>query len=344
MAEMAPEMIRESCDFLVVIPTCARPLLLAEAIESALGQTGATKKVMVVDDCPDGSAQAVAKRFASAGVAYLRHPRPTGGWPGRVRNFGFAAARATGIEADFIHFLDDDDVAAEGFYAAAKRAFAAHPRLAVVFGVLEPFCDPSPDADVRRLQQIQLSQARRWRTNAARVARLYQRVGGALGQSWVTQGLFALQSMFGPELFLCSGGVIRQRSLTGLGGFDPRYRLMEDHEFYTRAIRSGGVHFLDQVCAFYRLGRADSLWGPIGIDDQSRIEREAEIARTLRARQRDIRRETDNRFIHLALKLAWRGAVQVAAYGALAKAGLAGAERPAGAAPDGSAGAAAPSK
>lgn len=39
----------------------------------------------------------------------------------------------------YVHFLDDDDHVAEGYYAAAKASFEANPSIGLVFGRIEPF-------------------------------------------------------------------------------------------------------------------------------------------------------------------------------------------------------------
>jgi GT2 family glycosyltransferase len=299
---------REVFDFLVVIPTFRRPALLAQAIESAVNQAGASKKIIVVDDCPQGSARGVAARFEEAGVVYLQAPQASGGRPGKVRNHGFETSVAMGIEAPFVHFLDDDDIAPPGHYAAAKAEFARYPEAGVLFGILQPFCDFAQDEDLRPRQETQLAQARRWRANAARIARTYQRLG-AIGR-W----LFALQAMFGPELFLCSGGLIRHECVARLGGFDPTYRFMEDYEFYTRAMRAHGVRFVDRVFALYRLGSAGSLWSPVELAPKAAMERDLEIAQILRSRQKEIRREVASAPRFLAWKLAYRAVIQPLAY------------------------------
>ena len=46
-------------DFSVVIPTYRRNKELAEALASVLRQGGVTFEVLVIDDCPDGSAKDV---------------------------------------------------------------------------------------------------------------------------------------------------------------------------------------------------------------------------------------------------------------------------------------------
>src|SRR5258706_4723590 len=127
-----------STDISVVIPTFRRPHTLTEAVLSALAQDGVTLEVVVVDDCPDGSAGAAIAALGDPRVSYFRNPQPTGGKPAVVRNLGWP--RATGR---LVHFLDDDDIVPPGHYRAVLEAFAQHPSVGVVFGRIEPFGDPA---------------------------------------------------------------------------------------------------------------------------------------------------------------------------------------------------------
>jgi glycosyltransferase involved in cell wall biosynthesis len=84
----------------IIIPTYDRPQFLARAIESALN-AGTDVEVIVVDDASvDGTAE-VCRSFKN--IKYIR----------LVHNQGVAGARNVGIfasSADFIAFLDDDDL------------------------------------------------------------------------------------------------------------------------------------------------------------------------------------------------------------------------------------------
>ncbi len=121
-------------DFSVVIPTFRRPRELIEAISSALRQQDASIEVIVIDDSPEGSAEAAVGGLGDPRVTYLKNQNPTGGVPSVVRNIGWPMARGR-----FVHFLDDDDLVAEGYYAAVKMAFAENPTIGLVFGRIEPF-------------------------------------------------------------------------------------------------------------------------------------------------------------------------------------------------------------
>ncbi len=219
-------------DVSVVIPTFRRPRELAEATKSALaqGNAGIAVEVIVVDDSPEGSGRDAIAGLDDARVTYLRNPAPTGGRPGAVRNLGWPRARGA-----IVHFLDDDDVVPPGHYAALKAAFAARPDVGVVFGRVEPFGD-----------EAQLAHEREFFATAARRARSSVWLGPKVG--------LAAQMFFLATLFVCSAGAVRRECLEPLGGFDEKLRLMEDTDFYGRAIRRFGAHFLDRVVLNYRIG------------------------------------------------------------------------------------------
>lgn len=230
-----------SIEFSVVVPTFRRPQALSEAIGSVLNQVGVTLEVIVVDDSPESSARAVVKSQADPRVTYLRNPHPTGGFPSVVRNLGFAAARGR-----FIHFLDDDDIVPAGHYAAVKSEFECHPNVGLVFGKIEPFGDHA--------SENQLSRERLYFAEAARSALLCRRFG-----AWFA---FAGRQLFDLPLLVCSAGVIRRDCVAEIQGFDPNIRLMEDADFFARAMRKCGVRFLDRITLHYRIGSPSLMHDP----------------------------------------------------------------------------------
>lgn len=219
----------------VVIPTFRRPRLLKDAIESVLAQQ-VQVEIIVVDDSPERSAEPVAKGFGSK-VQYLANPDPTGGWPSRVRNLGWP--RAT---APLIHFLDDDDRVPVGHYLKAIDTFASHSE-GVVFGVVEPFSAEG--------QQIEHELS--FFASSAQRARAAARLGPKLG--------FSMHMFFHPTLLVCSAAMVRTEVVKMLGGFDPNARLVEDVEFYARAIRRSGAKFLDRKVLDYRIGPTSLMRG-----------------------------------------------------------------------------------
>ena len=217
-------------DVSVVVPTFRRLEMLKEALLSALAQEGVTVEVVVVDDSPEGSARAVVEALGDSRVLYVRNDPPSGGRPALVRNAGWPKARGR-----FLHFLDDDDRVAQGFYAAAVKTFNANPKRGVVFGRISPF-----GGDPKSMEHEHAFFA-----NAARRAQLAARVGGKL---WMVANL-----LFADTVLVNSACLIRRDCVAALEGYDPQMPLNEDVEFYCRAIRRFGFAFLDQVVLHYRI-------------------------------------------------------------------------------------------
>jgi GT2 family glycosyltransferase len=249
-------------DFSVIIPSFRRPDELAEAIASALRQSGVTVEVLVVDDSAEGSAEGVVRGFQDPRVIYVKNSAPTGGFPSIVRNIGWPLARGR-----FIHFLDDDDIVVEGHYAAAMAAFATDPSVGMVFGRVEPFAQRPSE---------QLEHERRYFGEAARKAAISRRFGSRLA--------FVGRMLFDNALLVCSSSIIRRKCVEAIGGFDPSIRLMEDADFHVRAMRAFGARFLERTAIRYRVGAASLMHSPNPTAEQ----RESELLgrRQMHARYR----------------------------------------------------------
>lgn len=289
-------------DFLVIIPTYKRQDALRAAIRSAVNQRGVTKRIVVADDCPDGSAADVVRKFPE--VIYLKNPEPSGGWPGRVRNFALEACRGTGIKARHVHFLDDDDTVPEGHYAVAKETFEQHPNIGVVFGILRPFCMFSSDPERRRRQELQLRDVRDARCRAGRFPWLCQQIDTSLRLPAVAQWLYRQYAIFGPEMFLCSGGVIRHEHVLELGGF-PDFRITQDYCFYSDAIRKFGAVFLRRETAGYGVGNSNAVWNPLDLSGAAMVAHTNEWTQELAVRHRNVVAEIGY-FKYLWLKITFR--------------------------------------
>jgi GT2 family glycosyltransferase len=219
-------------DFSVVLPTFRRPQQLADAIGSVLRQTGVSIEILVVDDSEEGSAQRVVNGIGDARVRYLRNPKPTGGVPSVVRNLGWPLAYGA-----FVHFLDDDDIVPDGHYAAVKALFSERPDIGVVFGRIEPFGNALPAQMQHEIQFFR---------DAARRALFCARFGTRWG--------FTGCMLFRRTMLVCSAAIIRLECLRALGGFDPLIRIGEDTDFYGRAIRHFGAHFMDRTVLRFHVG------------------------------------------------------------------------------------------
>lgn len=223
-------------DLSVVVPTYRRPEPLAEAIRSALAQP-VSLEMHVIDDGPGGEGEPVVASIGDPRVHYVRMDVPTGGNPSRVRNVGLGLARAP-----IVHFLDDDDRVLPGAYRVALDAFAAHPERGVVFGRVEPFGD-DPVA-VKRERAVFATSARR--------ARILGRIGSRF--------LCAAHQLFAnPTLLVNSACLVRRHVAERVGGYDEGIQVMEDVDFYTRAIRAAGFVFVDAPVIGYRTGHTSLM-------------------------------------------------------------------------------------
>jgi glycosyltransferase involved in cell wall biosynthesis len=232
----------------VVIPTFRRPGLLAQAIDSVLAQEGVSIELIVVDDSPEGSARTAIERCLphdAQRVVYLQCATPSGGRPAAVRNAGWPRARGR-----FVHFLDDDDRVAAGFYRAAVDAFQAHPDRGVVFGRIEPFADQ---------ESPRMNHERHFFAVASRRARLAAFMRSRL---WMVANL-----LFKETLLVNSACLIRRECIEALRGYDTALPMNEDVDFFCRAIRRFGFRFLDQVALHYRIVPDSLMHGRVSNDD-----------------------------------------------------------------------------
>lgn len=131
----------------VVVPTYRRPAVLAAVLVALRGQIAALNdeaELIVVDNCPDGSAAEIVARLAP-GAAYVPEPRS-----------GIAHARNAGIHrarGSHIVFIDDDQLPApdwlEHFRSMARRGHAA------CFGPVRPDFEAPPPVTLRpMLEQL----------------------------------------------------------------------------------------------------------------------------------------------------------------------------------------------
>ena len=121
------------CDISVVVPTHNRRQLLANTLESLIGQRAPSVRyeVLVVDNNSSDDTRDVVETFMQrwTAVRYLFEPRPG---VSHARNTGIAAARAP-----IVAFIDDDVEADPTWVMTIKRAFDDHPDIDCVGGKIE---------------------------------------------------------------------------------------------------------------------------------------------------------------------------------------------------------------
>jgi glycosyltransferase involved in cell wall biosynthesis len=298
-SDLVSDEARVSVDFLVVIPTFRREEYLRQALESVLTQ-GVPVTVIVIDDSPEQSAEIVVKDFSERRVIYLKNSSPTGGNPSIVRNIGIDYARANRIQGHFVHFLDDDDIVPEGLYQAAKVAFLEHPSAGVVFGRVEPFGEPSKEAQLVHERRF-FTEARHCALTCYRIARKWP---VDAHRNALTQFLLTTQMMFGRSLLVCSSAFIRWECLEKIVGFDKDIQLCEDSEFFARAIRRYGAFFLDLPCSRFRIS-GSSLMHTTNMSAATVAEEELKVIKGIRRKQAKLREELGPRFY------AWKALARI---------------------------------
>lgn len=197
---------------------------------SILHQDGVEVDVVVVDDCPDGSAQSTIRAIADPRIQYVRNPAPSNGRPAIPRNVGWPLTRG-----EIVHFADDDDLVPAGLYAHALTQFRRFPKVGVMFGSIEVFGEPSQ----------RLTDEKALFERAARRAARLQRLGIAR--------IFVANLLFRDILFVGGSSLLRRSCLVSLGGLPTGAEIMEDVDFLARATRLFGVRYLRCPSLYYRV-------------------------------------------------------------------------------------------
>lgn len=118
------------CSIGVIIPTYNGERFLAETIHSVLAQSYPPCEVIVVDDGSDDGTAALVAAFGHP-VRMVSNPR---GGPAGARNRGIEETRA-----EFIAFIDHDDLWHQDKLAKQMEAFDADPSLDVCVSRIQRF-------------------------------------------------------------------------------------------------------------------------------------------------------------------------------------------------------------
>jgi glycosyltransferase involved in cell wall biosynthesis len=108
------------------MPAHGRPVFLAEAIESVLGQTHAELRLVVLDDSADDRIEKVVEGFRGDPRLDYRRSEP-------LSATGAMTALIEAAEAPYFAFLHDDDRWEPGFLERRVRFLERHPDCGLVF-------------------------------------------------------------------------------------------------------------------------------------------------------------------------------------------------------------------
>jgi len=211
----------------VVIPAYNAAAFIAEALESAFGQTLPPGEVVVVDDGSSDETAAIAERFGARVI--------------RQENRGLSAARNAGIRAarhEWIALLDADDTweatKLEEQWAALQCCPEAHmavtDHMKIEDGaVVQPSFLAQPEVDY----------ARRKRLHPAPDVACFPRID---------------EDFWGVGDFLVPSAVlVRRETILMVGLFDEDLRFSEDIECFTRVLARSALVVVERPLMRYRL-------------------------------------------------------------------------------------------
>ena len=196
----------------VIVPTFNNGSLLAETLDSALGQTCTDCELIVVDDgSTDDTATIVQRDYPIARYIF----QPNRG-PAAARNAGVASA-----QGEFIAFCDHDDLWNPEHLQTLLDGFAADPEVALVFDNAQYFgAGVEPD---------------KWHLDAPACAKLAKGKVSAKRLLWD----YPIASM--------SVTMVRKSVFHRLGGLCEQVGALDDWHFYLRVAAHYEVRFVDYL-------------------------------------------------------------------------------------------------
>ena len=194
----------------ILMPAYNAERTIASALKSLLRQRdAATLEIVVVDDGSTDATVTVVKSLAASAPEIRLLERPHCGISA-TRNACLAAMSA---EADFVSFLDADDLSPSDRFRRDLAKFAARPELQMIYGAARFF--EEEDSEL-------LAPATSSRTLDGRIIQL-------------------------------GAGLYRAGFVRGLGPFDEKLAQAEDTEFILRMFERPVAHLIDgEVGVYYR--------------------------------------------------------------------------------------------
>jgi glycosyltransferase involved in cell wall biosynthesis len=209
----------------VIIPTYNRPNYLTTAIESVLRQTSPPLEIIIVDDgSSDGTEQIIKTMISAIPIRFMRQSNQG---PSAARNLGVSRA-----QADWVAFLDDDDLWYPDKLSVVIKHIARNPRETFFYSRLD--C---------------IDRSGRYSSSAP------------LRHDELSQMLFGVHPAAYPSTV-----VVRKDVYMRVGGFDVSLRIGEDLEFYARMLEHGSVQCIDEALVQRRAHHNQSHSDPVFLE------------------------------------------------------------------------------
>jgi GT2 family glycosyltransferase len=197
----------------VIVATCDRSRLLAEALDSVARQTFEDWECLVADDGSRDDTLRVLDQARARDFRIRAIPGPHCGLLGRVRNR--AISEATG---SLLALLDDDDIWLPGKLASQVALLDAEPDVALAFARAERFGEAT----------------------------------GAFPKAG-TPSRPSFERLWKRNFIPCSTVIVRRRALQLAGGFDESLPVAQDYDLWLRIARSYPIRFQAEVLCRYRV-------------------------------------------------------------------------------------------
>lgn len=210
----------------VIIPTYNRSSLIARAVQCVLAQTYGRIETIVVDDGSTDDTEAVLKAFGSS----IRYVRQENAGPGAARNRGIVLAHG-----ELVAFLDSDDS-----WAPAK--IERQVRLIDTAGPAVPCCL------CNALLRFSDGSTRSSFENALIAPSLPEGIWDNPTDILITRFL-----MFN-QMFMARRSVLER-----VGGFNERFRCLEDYDLALRLSFEGPWAFISEPLVVWNQGSLGSL-------------------------------------------------------------------------------------
>ena len=226
------EFLRPIAKVSIIIPAYNAERYLSETIKSVLAQTFTQWELIVVDDgSRDGTLQ-IAQEY-EAQDARVRALSKANGGVASSRNIGFAAASP---EAEFVCYLDHDDMWETDALATLLQALEAHPEAVAAHGLPRGI-----DGEGRYVGELEVDQRVRYAVQKGAIITLEPNAPTTFAcfvYHWTIQT---------PGLVM-----IRRTAHTQAGLFDKTLNGCDDWDLWVRLCRLGDMVFVNRVILRYR--------------------------------------------------------------------------------------------
>ena len=218
----------------IVIPAFNAETYFASTLDSVLVQTVTAWELVIVDDGSSDRTAQIAAHYAARDPR-IRLVSQANQGVSAARNFGFSISSPA---AEFLIFLDADDVWEPHALALLCQTLSAHPEAPAAYGLAryigkngEPI---EPDI-CEGHQQFRLGLEN----------------GRVIVWPPERPTTFAVEAVM-ERVMTCGTVLMRREAFSNAGQFDPDLRMWEDWDFWLRLTRLGGLIFADTLILGYR--------------------------------------------------------------------------------------------